>query len=727
MVLFTVLQNTVHYLSQSTKKTGILLRDVSSDRIAVDWVAANLYYTSLETHAVWACTLKEGVCTPVINDGVDKPRALVLYPSKGLMFWSDWGHHPFIQRSWMDGTHGLTIVRHNLAWPNGLTIDYVLDQLYWVDARMDMIQSADFSGSKRRTVASNLYHPFSIVVFENYVFWSDWAHRSVMRANKFTGLNQTVIQGNLHKPMDVKIKHPVRQPAGVNHCDVKKITCSHLCLLTPGGATCACPIGMKLSLLNLTQCISGSPPFQPTTLPTTTTVTQTISNTANPFTTTSTTTTTTTTQPPSEMPSTDQPHHKVISSMSMSPTKVTSPVTTVLQRKVMNALPQSPAPPEDVANPSTVVPPKWMTNPSPIVPPKRMTNPSTVDPPKRITNPSTVDPPKWMTNPSPIVPPKRMTNPSTVDPPKWMTNPSPIVPPKRMTNPSTVDPPKWMTNPSPIVHPKSVIGTLPSPPSRKVTPIHNAIHTKHPPINPKQPTVNSEQPHLNTEHPPVHPKHPQVNPRHPVVNNKPRSSKYPVNGIAGEPGSGSVAEGGITTNSLQSDGCSGCLNGGTCLYLPDGSYQCSCLPEYSGPNCSDLVDPIMQHPLPDNGGIHWVTWIITTLGIVLAVVVGLVIYFRQKRRKQAKGTVAAVQYHKAQQQGDAAYETNSLVNAYENPGFQSRNDEEEDMNANYPLTKQSMAVYNSDESLESNFNSREVAIDVPDNKHLTPRPRVGDQ
>ena len=73
--------------------------------------------------------------------------------------------------------------------------------------------------------------------------------------------------------------------------------------------------------------------------------------------------------------------------------------------------------------------------------------------------------------------------------------------------------------------------------------------------------------------------------------------------------------------------------------IPEESYSfqlsshpfcCSCLPEYSGPNCSDLVDPVMQHPLPDNGGVHWVTWIITTLGIVLAVVVGLVIYFRQK-------------------------------------------------------------------------------------------------
>ena len=67
----------------------------------------------------------------------------------------------------------------------------------------------------RRTVVPNVYHPYSIVVFEDYIFWSDWAHKSVIRANKFTGLNQTTIQGNLRKPMDIKLRHPVRQPSGL--------------------------------------------------------------------------------------------------------------------------------------------------------------------------------------------------------------------------------------------------------------------------------------------------------------------------------------------------------------------------------------------------------------------------------------------------------------------------------------------------------------------------------
>ena len=78
-----VLQNTVRYMSESTKKAGVLLRDTPTDGIAVDWVASNLYYTSLETHALWACTLSLGVCTPVVSEGVDKPRAIALYPTKG--------------------------------------------------------------------------------------------------------------------------------------------------------------------------------------------------------------------------------------------------------------------------------------------------------------------------------------------------------------------------------------------------------------------------------------------------------------------------------------------------------------------------------------------------------------------------------------------------------------------------------------------------------------------
>ena len=80
---YLMLQNTIRYMSESTEKAGVLLRDTPTDGIAVDWMASNLYYTSLETHALWACTLNLGVCTPVVSDGVDKPRAIALYPTKG--------------------------------------------------------------------------------------------------------------------------------------------------------------------------------------------------------------------------------------------------------------------------------------------------------------------------------------------------------------------------------------------------------------------------------------------------------------------------------------------------------------------------------------------------------------------------------------------------------------------------------------------------------------------
>ena len=65
------------------------------------------------------------------------------------MFWLDWGDVPKLERAWMDGQHREVLVSQKLIWPNGLTIDYVLDRLYWVDARRDVIESVDLNGNDR--------------------------------------------------------------------------------------------------------------------------------------------------------------------------------------------------------------------------------------------------------------------------------------------------------------------------------------------------------------------------------------------------------------------------------------------------------------------------------------------------------------------------------------------------------------------------------------------------
>ena len=80
-----------------------------------------------------------------------QPREIALYIPKGLLFFTDWAHDMAkIQRVGMDGTHPETIVSDNLHWPNGITVDGVMERIYWSDAKHDLLESSKFDGSDRR-------------------------------------------------------------------------------------------------------------------------------------------------------------------------------------------------------------------------------------------------------------------------------------------------------------------------------------------------------------------------------------------------------------------------------------------------------------------------------------------------------------------------------------------------------------------------------------------------
>ena len=51
------------------------------------------------------------------------------------LFWSDWGQYPFIARIGMDGYKRKNIITRDIYWPNGVTVDYNSDRLFWVDAQ----------------------------------------------------------------------------------------------------------------------------------------------------------------------------------------------------------------------------------------------------------------------------------------------------------------------------------------------------------------------------------------------------------------------------------------------------------------------------------------------------------------------------------------------------------------------------------------------------------------
>ena len=64
------------------------------------------------------------------------------------MFWSDWGDTPMIETAYMDGSSRKTLLNNTelIFWPNGLTIDYQTDLLYWIDGKLNLVGCMDFKG-----------------------------------------------------------------------------------------------------------------------------------------------------------------------------------------------------------------------------------------------------------------------------------------------------------------------------------------------------------------------------------------------------------------------------------------------------------------------------------------------------------------------------------------------------------------------------------------------------
>uniref|UniRef100_A0A663N6G7 Prolow-density lipoprotein receptor-related protein 1 n=1 Tax=Athene cunicularia TaxID=194338 RepID=A0A663N6G7_ATHCN len=220
--------------------------NVNPDGLAVDWVGGNLYWCDKGRDTIEVSKLNGAYRTVLVNSGLREPRALVV---DVYLYWTDWGDHSLIGKIGMDGTNRSVIVDTKITWPNGLTLDYINSRIYWADAREDYIEFASLDGSNRHTVLSqDIPHIFALTLFEDFIYWTDWETKSINRAHKTTGANKTLLISTLHRPMDIHIYHPYRQPDVPNHpCKTNNAGCSNLCLLSPGGGhKCACPTNFYL-------------------------------------------------------------------------------------------------------------------------------------------------------------------------------------------------------------------------------------------------------------------------------------------------------------------------------------------------------------------------------------------------------------------------------------------------------------------------------------------------
>ncbi|CAB3404118.1 unnamed protein product [Caenorhabditis bovis] len=202
------------------------------DGLAIDWVHDLLFWTDGGLDQINVLNLKSGKRRVLFSSELEEPRAIAVDPEVGLIFWTDWGKKARIERAGMDGQHRIVIVEGDrVVWPNGLALDYVDKRVYWADAKIKSIFSCDYWGKRIKTVLHSheyLHHPFSLAVFEDRVYYTDWEHDGVITANKFTGQDVRKVMDNVPSPMTVKIYHRQAQPVMDNKC--LGALCTELCL-----------------------------------------------------------------------------------------------------------------------------------------------------------------------------------------------------------------------------------------------------------------------------------------------------------------------------------------------------------------------------------------------------------------------------------------------------------------------------------------------------------------
>lgn len=134
------------------------------------------------------------------------------------IYWTDWGTVAKIEKATLHGKNRTAIITKDVWWPNGLTIDFTLNRLYWIDAKLRRIETCDMNGHHRVLVRKLSFysHPFAISVFEDHIYWTDWETGAVEVANKFTGKDRKhIIQMDTDRPLGVRIQHQALQQPGL--------------------------------------------------------------------------------------------------------------------------------------------------------------------------------------------------------------------------------------------------------------------------------------------------------------------------------------------------------------------------------------------------------------------------------------------------------------------------------------------------------------------------------
>uniref|UniRef100_A0A3B3CPE7 EGF-like domain-containing protein n=1 Tax=Oryzias melastigma TaxID=30732 RepID=A0A3B3CPE7_ORYME len=108
----------------------------------------------------------------VLVPGLRNTIALDFHLSQSALYWTDVVEDKIYPLTSFD-----VVIQYGLATPEGLAVDWIAGNIYWVESNLDQIEVAKLDGTMRTTLlAGEVEHPRAIALDprDGILFWTDW-------------------------------------------------------------------------------------------------------------------------------------------------------------------------------------------------------------------------------------------------------------------------------------------------------------------------------------------------------------------------------------------------------------------------------------------------------------------------------------------------------------------------------------------------------------------------
>nr|XP_020641437.1 low-density lipoprotein receptor-related protein 6 isoform X2 [Pogona vitticeps] len=225
--------------------------DIQPYDLSIDIYSRYVYWTCEATNVINVTHLDGRPMGVVLKGDQDRPRAIVVNPEKGYMYFTNLQERspPKIERAALDGTEREVLFSNGLSKPIALAIDSQLGKLFWADSDLRRIESSDLSGANRIVLEdSNILQPIGLTVFENWLYWIDRHQQMIEKIDMTRQEGRTKVQARIAQLSDIHaVKELNMQEFRQHPCSQDNGGCSHICIVKGDGTTrCSCPVHLVL-------------------------------------------------------------------------------------------------------------------------------------------------------------------------------------------------------------------------------------------------------------------------------------------------------------------------------------------------------------------------------------------------------------------------------------------------------------------------------------------------